>query len=193
MTSTLVETTDQDVTSVLSIGSALLKLADEPDLPSRIFQATDLFEGTCSVILPEKGSTGLDEHPFGAYNIAYPYCRTAIKVAVDDPDPNPLLAQITSFSRYLSARVVAQVCGVDAPLTTFRVIGDLSSPTIGSNCAVFAIVHPITRQGFLIVDGTKVVLPAQALLQVVTSADQHGVVHERLGWINVLPPGWTEE
>jgi hypothetical protein len=108
-------------------------------------------------------------------------------VAVDDPDPNPLLAQITSFSRYLSARVVAQVCGVDVPLTTLRVINDLSSPAI-SNCSVFAVVHSTTRQGFLIVDGTKVTLPAQALLQLITLDG-----HERLGWINVLPPGWTEE
>jgi hypothetical protein len=169
---------------------ALVKLADEgsdPAFPSRTFRATDLFEPNCAMLLPATGTSGQDEHPFNAYDIAYPYCRTALHIAVDDPDPNPLLAQVTSFARYLSARVVATVCAAEVPLRTFKTL-QILSPGVSepAPCAVFSIVHPQTGEGFLAVDGSKITLPLQVLLQLVAVTGQ-----TRTGWINVLPPGYV--
>ena len=123
--STLLETTQTDP-SVLAEARALIKIADDDGFPARTFVGTDFFDPNCAVVLPEQGTTGADEHPFGSYNITYPYCRTAIRVAVDDPDPNPLLAQVTSSSRYLSIRVTALVCGVETRLAGFRLLDTAS-------------------------------------------------------------------
>ena len=97
-------------------------LAPEDELPAIIIEPADFFEPTCAVVLPEQGTTGADEHPFGSYNISYPYCRTALRVTVDDIDPSPLLAQITGFARYLSARIVALVCGLETKLASLTVL-----------------------------------------------------------------------
>jgi hypothetical protein len=168
---------------------ALVKLADEgtdPAFPARMFAATDLFEPNCAMLLPATGTSGQDEHPLNAYNVAYPYCRTAVHVALDDPDPNPLLAQVTSFARYLSMRVVGTLCAAGARLRGFKTLQVLAPSGAAVPCAVFSIVHPQTGEGFLVVDGTKIALPLQVLLQLVATTGQ-----TRSGWINVLPPGYV--
>jgi hypothetical protein len=158
---------------------------DDPSHPYVILQAVELFEPSCFVLMPEHLS-GINEHPLNSYDISYPYCRTAVKVMVDAVDPNPLLAEVTSFSRYLSIRIIPLVCGLEARLTGFRVLG--TNPAIVAPCAAVVVIQPMTGQGFLVIDGTKVLLPSQVLVEMITADGSR-----RLGWINVLPPGWVEE
>lgn len=179
-------TSDGTVPGVMALGRdlSLVKLYDDPANPHRVLEATELFEPNCFVLIPERA--GADEHPLNSYDIAYPYCRTAVRVRLDDADPNPLLAQVTNFSRFLSLRLIADVCGRQVALALCRVRQVLPAQTTA--CVVTSIIQPSTKQGFLIVDGLHAIAPFQALLELVA---MDGTT--RQGWINVLPPGWVGE
>jgi hypothetical protein len=192
--SILLETSLPGQTGVGAVGRELSLVElypDDPGHPYVVLPATELFEPSCFVLMPERLS-GVEEHPFNSYDIAYPYCRTAIKVRVDDTDPDPLLAEVTIFSRYLSIRVIALVCDLEARLATFRVVS--TQPAVAYPCTAVVVIQPGSGQGFLVVDGTKVTLPFQVLVEMITvAASPGGSGARRSGWITVLPPGWVEE
>jgi len=178
---TLLEQDAGSLPGVASMGRdmVLVKLFDDPSNPYRIFGPVDLFEPNCFVLLPDHIAD--DEHPFNSYDLAYPYCRTAIRVRLDEMDPNPLLAELTALARFVSVRVLATICGLPASLASFQVVAQ--KPAALGPCSIIGLVHATTRQGFLVVDATKVRLPTQAAIRLVATSGE-----TRTGWINILPP-----
>jgi hypothetical protein len=146
-----------------------------------VLEGTDLFEPNCCVLIPDHVTD--DEHPLNSYNVAYPYCRTGIRVRLDEMDANPLLAEVTAFSRFLTIRIVPMLCDANSMLTACVVV-DVRPAALGP-CAAVGIAHASSHNGFLFVDSSKLKLPAQIAVGLIGTGGE-----KRTGWINVLPIGW---
>src|SRR4249920_1928448 len=75
--------------------------------------ATDLFESGCVTARPQEAPA---THPIGSYNIAYPYCRTALQYNMADLRGDPQLGQLVLQAPYLAIQLLLVGCDQSLPI-----------------------------------------------------------------------------
>lgn len=158
---------------------AVLELFSYDQWPTSIQLPQELFVGNCTALI----SLGDDlSHPLNAYDLSYYYCRTGIRVKLDDPDPVELFAEVSAQQRpVVSIRIVPLICGVPALATHAVVTRIVPAPAAGVRCVAAGFVHPAGGDAYIVVDGTKTPWPTRVYLTI-TSGD-----YIRSGLIVVLP------
>jgi hypothetical protein len=143
-------------------------------LPVMALEPTDLFQPSCVLVVT--GELDNIEYPPNTYSTNYPYCRTAIRVAMDDFDASPLFGTVKAFAPIVAVRLRLQECGVEAKATA----ADLSANMEEVGCAVAAFISPATGYVYVMVDTSQILLPLRVDLTLRTAT------RRRTGYLRIL-------
>lgn len=136
-------------------GGDIIYIADGDQLGVYGANGADFFEPGCLTGRPLNNEFD-SLHPFGAYNINYPYCRVAVEIRMDDPRSNPLVASLVAVAPFLSLKIFISDCSPgDIINVTSKVDAEVRSP-----CGVVLYPGYVNNEFYVVVDFSAVSLPA---------------------------------
>lgn len=135
------------------------------DRPHIILQGADWFESNCILVLA--GDVDAVDYPMNTYSTDYPYCRTAIRVSMDDYAPSPLFGSVRQLAAIIVVRIALTECQVPVAATHIHV-----EPPPGSSlrCGAAGFVSPDTGYAYLLVDTSQVLLPVMVQMTLTSAS-----------------------
>lgn len=159
----------------IGVPNADIWLYSYEQLPVIVLDGADFFAGNC-VLAIEGDEFDNSAFPVGSYSTTFGYCRTAIKIAMDDYDPSDLFGSIRALAPLVVIRLRLTECGNQILAAQVQVV----SAGLAS-CGVAGFISTVSGYGYVVIDTLITLLPIKLE---VTVRSKSGLA--RTGFIQVL-------
>jgi len=136
--------------------NALQYVFDDLSFSVVIVEGQELFQPGCFTANFLDTSRSV-EHPIGAYNISYPYCRTALQYNMADTRADPQIGQVILAAPFISIKIILVGCDQSA----IKSVTTKIEPAQSDGCGLELYPGNVSTELFLIGELAALTLPAR--------------------------------